>query len=104
MQQISQTCPNCGEDNKCRHRNFSAEVWGVLLHWGEIHEPVMQEAICYDCYRELRDLLIERSVEVERMISSGSFTQPAPMVNGAVAGDVKPGQSPRSEKSARIAS
>lgn len=73
MQNIVETCANCGEDNKCRRRDFSEQAWTALLVWGEIQKTTVDQAICENCYDELRETLIDRH---EDIVSSAN--QPIP--------------------------
>ena len=66
------TCPNCGSEARCRRRTFSEQAWTVLLLWNEIDPATVDQPICDDCYRELRDILIERNSEIEAAISEKS--------------------------------
>lgn len=66
-----QTCASCGETRRCRHREFSTHAWAALLHWEEIDSSMIDQPICNQCYEELRDLLIERSREVDQVIATG---------------------------------
>ena len=64
-------CAHCGAANKSRNREFSAQIWAVLHHWGEVDGSVVGRPICDSCYRELRNLLIDRSEEMESVIKNG---------------------------------
>ena len=62
----AETCSNCGSDsNSCRRRTFSEQALTVLLLWNEINPNAIDQGICDDCYQELRDVLIDRSDEIE---------------------------------------
>lgn len=67
----SQPCASCGETRKCRHREFSPEAWAVLMHWEAIDAEAVAQPICELCYDDLREILIDRSSEVERVLASG---------------------------------
>jgi hypothetical protein len=43
----------------------------LLLHWGEIDESALEQPICDNCYRDLRNLLIDRSDEMEQLLNEG---------------------------------
>lgn len=58
-------CHNCTLEKTSRRRSFSEQAWTVLLLWNEITPNTVDQAICDDCYDELRDVLIDRSEEVE---------------------------------------
>ena len=64
-------CAHCSGENKTRNRDFSAQIWAVLLHWGEIEDAVVGQPLCDSCYRELRNLLIDRSEEMESVLKDG---------------------------------
>ena len=66
-----QACAHCGTENKSRNRDFSAQIWAVLLYWGEVDDAVVNQPICDSCYRELRNLLIDRSEEMENVLKNG---------------------------------
>ena len=59
-----QECTNCSITAKCRRRDFSEQAWSVLLVWGEVDASVVDEPICDDCYKELREILIDRADEI----------------------------------------
>lgn len=59
------TCGNCGHSSKCRRRTFSEQAWTVLLLWNEINPGAVDQAICEDCYQEMRDILIDRTDEID---------------------------------------
>lgn len=66
------SCANCGETSRCRRRQFSEQAWTVLLLWNEISPSVVDRPICSDCYEELREILIERTDEVEAVMRQQS--------------------------------
>lgn len=57
-------CSHCGEEAKIRRREFSEQAYSALLAWGEIQESVVDQAICDHCYRELREVLIDRADDI----------------------------------------
>lgn len=65
MQNVSESCGNCGEDSKCRRRDFSEQAWTVLVVWNEVQTAAVDQAICEPCYNELREVLIDRADEIE---------------------------------------
>jgi len=69
-----QHCSNCLAEARIRRRDFSEQVWSMLLVWGEIGEKSVDQMICDDCYRDLREVLIERSVEMERALKTGNLS------------------------------
>lgn len=60
-------CHHCGADVQVRKRQFSDRAWSALINWGEVRSENMGKAICQDCYVELREILIERTHEIEKM-------------------------------------
>ncbi|MFW7381235.1 MAG: hypothetical protein ACOH5I_20640 [Oligoflexus sp.] len=70
-----QECASCGEMKRCRHREFSPHAWAILLHWEEIDSSMIDQPICNQCYEELRELLIDRSSEIEHVIAQGLVDQ-----------------------------
>lgn len=75
QQSLTEPCANCGEEAKCRRRDFSAQAWTVLLVWGEIQKSTVDQSVCDHCYNELRETLIDRADEIE---SASSQPVPAP--------------------------
>ena len=59
------SCKNCGTQSFCRRRSFSVQAWTVLLLWNEINPGCVDQAICEQCYDEMRDILIDRADEIE---------------------------------------
>ena len=70
---ISHTCANCLAHTRCRRRDFSPQAWAVLVLWGEVGKAAVDQPSCDTCYDDLRDVLIDRSQEIET-----ALTQPAP--------------------------
>lgn len=60
-------CHHCGAEVQVRKRQFSQKAWSALVNWGEIRSEIMGKAICQDCYIELREILIERTHEMEKI-------------------------------------
>ncbi len=60
-----ENCNNCGSNARCRRRSFSKQAWTVLLLWKEVNPNAIEKPICDDCYKELRDVLIDRADEIE---------------------------------------
>ena len=81
-----QNCASCGEMKRCRHRDFSPHAWAVLLHWEEISTPVVGQPLCNGCYTELRDLLIDRAEDIEKVISNGLAEKEQSLIEEALAG------------------
>ena len=58
-------CNNCGVEARARRRTFSEQAWTVLLLWNEISPAAVDQPICEDCYQEMREILIDRTDEIE---------------------------------------
>ena len=63
-------CANCGTLSHCRKREFSVKAWTALLIWNEISVQSVNRPICNDCYQEMREILIDRSDEIEEVLSN----------------------------------
>ncbi|MFK7824963.1 MAG: hypothetical protein AB8G05_12455 [Oligoflexales bacterium] len=66
------TCHNCNAESRCSRRQFSEQAWTVLLLWNEINPSAVDQPICGDCYEEMRDILIDRTDEIERAMQQQS--------------------------------
>lgn len=64
---ITNSCSACGEKRKSRSREFSPHALSALIQWGELEQAAIGQPVCEGCYREFRDLLIERTDELERL-------------------------------------
>lgn len=64
---VTNSCSVCCEERKSRSREFSTHAWSALTIWGEVEQRTFGQPICEGCYRELRDLLIERHTELHAM-------------------------------------
>ena len=64
----SQQCGNCGEDVLSRKRTFSPQAWTALLLWNEITPSAVNQAICDLCYEEKRDILMDRTEDLEETL------------------------------------
>lgn len=62
--QMVQDCPHCGEESRCRRREFSEQTWSVLSAWGEVENASVDQPICDSCYNDLREILIDRADEI----------------------------------------
>ena len=79
----SNHCGHCQCDTKSRRRDFSEQTWTVLLVWGEIDTKTVDQALCDPCYNELREVLIDRTDEIEAALAShASGGKPAAMKAG----------------------
>jgi hypothetical protein len=63
-------CCNCETFSQCRRRVFSEKAWSALLLWQEIPSHAINQPICDECYKEMRDILMERSEELDVMIET----------------------------------
>ncbi|MGE0174864.1 MAG: hypothetical protein AB7T49_18880 [Oligoflexales bacterium] len=72
MYQTNQTCGNCSDESrKTRYRDFNPQIWSLLVQWREVDDGVVGRPLCDPCYQELRELLIDRSEEMEIAITTG---------------------------------
>ncbi|MCX6130146.1 MAG: hypothetical protein NTX25_13905 [Proteobacteria bacterium] len=62
-----QDCPRCGNTARLEKRPFSDQVVAALITWGDIEQSLVGQAICEECYTELRDILIERSEDIKKV-------------------------------------
>lgn len=62
---ISNECGNCCAMTRSRRREFSDQIWSVLISWGEVDRSLVDNPICDDCYNEFREVLIDRAQELE---------------------------------------
>ena len=69
MQHVAEVCSNCTEETKCRRRDFSEQAWAVLVLWNEVQTAAVDQPICEDCYNELREVLIDRSEEIQAALN-----------------------------------
>ena len=60
-------CHHCGTKVTVRKRQFSDRAWSALVDWGEVRSETMGKALCDDCYVELREILIDRTHEMEKI-------------------------------------
>ena len=63
-------CPRCSLDKKLKKRFFSAHAIATLESSGELEPGMAEQAICDDCYEDLREALIDS--ESETTISKAS--------------------------------
>ena len=80
----NQKCPGCNEITSCRHREFSAQTWSLLIEWQEVDEDAVGKPMCSECYRDLREVLIERVDQQEESVS-----QPVVQKERSVPGSVR---------------
>ena len=81
------SCGNCCSKQECRHRAFNDDVWDLLVEWGEVEKESRDLPMCAECYRDIRDLLIDRSQEMEVALKQVSMvsamSSPNPKVRHA---------------------
>lgn len=78
-------CNNCGTESSCRRRVFSEQAWTLLLLWNEINPQAVDQPICDECYHEIREILIDRSDEVDAAMQEAPAAAPmhkAPILAG----------------------
>lgn len=89
----SNHCSHCQADTKSRRRDFSEQTWTVLMVWGEIDTKTVDQPICEPCYNELREVLIDRTDEIETSLADhATGIKPAAIKAGnakPVAGKIK---------------
>lgn len=56
-------CPRCSSEGKLKQRSFSAHAVTTLVASGELEEGMADQAICDDCYEDLREALIDAEAE-----------------------------------------
>ena len=66
----AQDCPRCGVSARLQKRTFSDQAASALIVWGDISQDHVGQAICENCYRELRDILIDRSADLSTVDTS----------------------------------
>lgn len=72
------TCPGCSEVVPCRHRDFSPQIWSLLIEWEEVEDTQVGKPMCADCYKDLREVLIERADELQEVtLTSSALVEPA---------------------------
>ncbi len=62
------SCTNCGIQSTSRRRVFSEQAWSLLLLWNEITPAAVEQPMCDVCYDDLRETLIDRNEEVEKLL------------------------------------
>ena len=98
MQHVSDSCSNCGEDTKCRRRDFSEQAWTVLVLWNEVQAAAVDQPICEGCYDELREVLIDRAEEIEAAINAPQPSKKTPAAAPASAAPAKRAAAPARQK------
>ena len=63
-------CSICGKDEKSTPREFSTTAWSILLSWNEVDDANKGNPFCEDCYWGLREILIDRSKEIDSLVGS----------------------------------
>ena len=62
------SCTNCGISASSRRRVFSEQAWTLLLLWNENTPAAVEQPMCDVCYDDLRETLIDRNEEVEKLL------------------------------------
>ena len=83
MQHVSEVCSNCGEETKCRRRDFSEQAWTVLVLWNEVQTAAVDQPICDHCYDELREVLIDRAEDIEAAVNAPATKTKTPAATPA---------------------
>lgn len=60
-----QSCGCCGKDTPSRYRDFNEDSWQQLIAWGEVAVQAKNQPLCNVCYSDLRDVLIDHSIELQ---------------------------------------
>jgi bacterioferritin-associated ferredoxin len=60
-------CPRCGNAARLEKRPFSDQALAALVTWGDMDRSLVGQAICEECYTEMRDILIERSEDIKKI-------------------------------------
>ena len=93
----SNHCAHCQSTTKSRRRDFSEQTWTVLLVWGEIDTRTVDQPVCEPCYNDLREVLIDRTDEIESTLADhAAGVKPAAIK----AGNAKPVSAPTGSKTA----
>ncbi len=78
MGQMMQQCGHCmTSECRSRPRDFSPQVWSLLVAWEEVNERVIDQPLCDVCYGDIREILIDRSREMEEALRTGQIKRPA---------------------------
>lgn len=64
----SKTCSFCNKNQKSSPREFSQAAWSILLAWDEVDEKDSQKPMCEPCYWDIREVLIDRSKEIDILV------------------------------------
>jgi bacterioferritin-associated ferredoxin len=62
-----QDCPRCGNAARLEKRPFSDQALAALITWGDMERTLIGQAICEECYSEMRDILIERGEDIKKI-------------------------------------
>ena len=61
-------CAVCTMQKKSTSREFSSTAWSVLVAWDEVSFSDHKLPICEECYWDLREVLIDRSKEIDGLV------------------------------------
>ncbi len=67
-------CAVCSKQKKSISREFSSTAWSVLVAWEEVSFTDHESPMCEECYWDLREVLIDRSKEIDGLVGR-VFTQ-----------------------------
>ena len=67
---VCNQCSHCLSSAKSVQREISAQTWSALIFWNEVDSATVDKPLCSQCYRDIRDLLIERSNEFAAYIEA----------------------------------
>lgn len=104
LNNLANHCSHCQSNTKARRRDFSEQTWTVLMVWGEIDAKTADQPLCEPCYNELREVLIDRTDEIEKALADhAAGVKPAATKAGnakPVSSKPAPGKNKKSEKRA----
>jgi len=70
-------CAVCTKQKKSISRDFSSTAWSVLVAWDEVSFTDHESPMCEECYWDLREVLIDRSKEIDGLVGK-VFPQSGP--------------------------
>ena len=104
MQITENICLCCMDERKRRHRDFSPQIWALLLSWQEVPPEAVDQPMCNGCYEDIRGILIERAYEVESALASGTFPDPQTFIETYQKNSDQKRKGKKGEKVSKIAS
>lgn len=91
-------CPRCDERSRLRARVFSDQATAALVAWRELDEHTVGQAICDNCYDELREVMIDRADDLANGNMAPEVLQPTPAAKPVVAKKTAPASAKEPEK------